>query len=150
MQALAAASTALSINNAANAVTAGQAVKDANIADQAGGISLNVSVGTSSAKSNSQVSQSVAHASTLKAGGDINITGSQVQAGQDIALDATRNINLQAAQNTRSLQSSNKSNSASVGVSFSLGAQGGITPNASFNTSRGNANGSDTSCTEWC
>ncbi|WP_036307982.1 hemagglutinin repeat-containing protein [Methylophilus sp. 5] len=158
MQALAAATTALSVKNAADAVKTGSA---GNFADQAGGISLNFSIGSSTAKSSSQTQQSVAKASQVNAGNNVRITatgagsesdltvvGSQLNAGQDLSLSAQDQLNLIAAKNTQTLQSSNKSSSASVGVSVGLGSSGAVTPTASFNSSRGKANGADTSWTE--
>jgi filamentous hemagglutinin len=158
MQALAAATTALSIKNAAEAVKAG---RGGNLADQAGGISLNFSIGTSKSKSSSQNQQTIAKASHINTGQNLNVTatgagtksdltviGSQIQAGQDLSLRAQDQLNLLAAKNTQSLQSSNKSSSASIGISVGLGTGGVITPNASFNSSRGKANGQDTSWTE--
>jgi len=161
MQALAAATTALSVKNAADAVKAGSAGSAGSLADQAGGISLNFSIGSSTAKSSSQTQQTVAKASQVNAGNNVRITatgagsesdltviGSQLKAGQDLSLNAQDQLNLLAAQNTQSLQSSNKSSSASVGVSVGLGSGGAVTPTASFNSSRGSANGQDSSWTE--
>ena len=71
MQALAAATTTLSVENAADAVKAGSA---GNLADQAGGVSLNFSIGSSTAKSSSQTQQSVAKASQVNAGNNVRIT----------------------------------------------------------------------------
>lgn len=137
MQALAAATTALSVKNAADAVQAGSG---GNLADQAGGINLSVSIGTSKSQSSSSQTVSQARGSTLQAGGDItikaagaakdsdiNVTGSTIQAGNNVSLKAEDEINLVAAQNADTFTSKNKSSSQSIGVNFNLGT-GGIGP----------------------
>lgn len=156
MQALAAGTAALAVNNAANSLhntdafgnvhTAGNTgpndltnVTQTNAADQVGGISLNISIGTSKASSSSSQTVNTAKSSTLNAGGDIqiiatgagkdsdiNIIGSTIKAAHNVTIKAEDQITLQAAQNTSQLQSKNKSSSASVGVSVNLGAAGGV------------------------
>jgi len=91
MQALAAGTAALAINNAANTLggvdqygniaTAGSKgvndlthVTQANAADQVGGINISLSIGSSKSSSSSQQTINTAKGSTLNAGGDINIT----------------------------------------------------------------------------
>ena len=74
--------------------------------------------------------------------------GSSITAGNHVTLTAADAINLQAAQNTQTLNSKNKASSASIGVSIGLGANAGVTGNASFNSSRGKANGADITYTE--
>ncbi|MDR2220540.1 MAG: hemagglutinin repeat-containing protein [Methylobacillus sp.] len=162
MKALAAASVALAGMQAYDAVETSQGVANANIVDQVGGISLNVSLGTSSSKSTQTQNADTAKGSTLQAGKDITITargageqetesphsitiqGSNVTAAGDVILNAEDDINLLAAQNTNTLRSSNKSSSASVGVSVGFsGNTMGFTVFANASQGKGHANGDD-------
>ncbi|HMM55664.1 MAG TPA: hemagglutinin repeat-containing protein [Candidatus Desulfobacillus sp.] len=180
MGALAAASAGLTAYNTASAMQAGQGrpmtdsdgvvrdnqipvtdgqgnivgSRDANVADQAGGISLNISLGSSKSQSKSvQVIESAA-GSSLVAGGDITLAasgagaesdltlqGSRAQAGRNLALLAEGEVRLLAARNQSTLEASNKSSSGSIGVSF---GSGGIAITASASKSKGNASGNDT------
>lgn len=189
MQALAAGTAALAVKNAADTVIAGNTqpkldehgleVLDAsgnnsteNPIDQVGGISLNISIGSSKAKSSSQQTVHTAKGSTLNAGGDINITaqnnilsplegerqsegagninviGSTLKAADDITLNAQHNINLAAAQNTSQQSRKNKSSSASLGVSVNLGLAGGVGVTAGLTSGKGNTIGNGTTWTE--
>ena len=69
---------------------------------------------------------------------DITAVGAKLQA-TDITLDAARNLNLVAAQNTAS-QDSN----ASIGATIGFGEQSGISFQAGVGGQRGKANGSET------
>ena len=181
MQVLAGASTALSAYNAYNAVQAGQGTtvkgadgsvkegqiitgkdadgnltsRDANAADQVGGINVSISIGSSKSQSNTVQTSSTASGSTVAAGGNVNITatgagkdsdltlqGSHISAGNNVTLKADDEINLLAAKNTAEQHSTNKSSSGSIGVSFGTGGFG-VTVAAS--AGRGNADGSDVS-----
>ena len=107
-----------------------KAIKD--IKDNGGGkvkdnLSINVSLGTTKSKSESNSSTTVANASEVKAGGDVNIVstkkdidivGSNV-AGENVKLDAKKNLNITASKNTNKTEQSSKSSSASVGASIS-------------------------------
>ena len=153
MQALAAGSAALSAKNAYDTIQAGQAVKDGNMAAQAGGINVSISIGGSQSQSNSVQTASTAAGSTVAAGGnvklsatgagkgsDLAVQGSSVKAGKDITLKAEDEIQFLAAKNTAEQHSTNKNSSASIGVSF--GTSGfGVTLSGSMG--RGNADGSD-------
>ena len=154
MQALAGATVALNAKSAYDAVKAGQAVKDGNLADKVGGVSVSISVGSSKSQSNSTQTSSTAQGSTVAAGNNVNLTaigagkdseitvqGSQVTAGSNVTLKADDAINLLAAKSTAEQHSTNKSSSGSLGVSF--GSQTGVTLAAS--QGRGNADGSDVS-----
>ncbi len=158
MKALAAGTAALAINNAYDAVAAGQGISsDANMADNVGGINVSISLGSSKSESTTTQTSSTVASSTVMAGGDVNITasgaqqgsdiniiGSTVSAGNTIQLIADDQINLLAAQNTVSLRSDNESSSASVGIGFSLGgASNGFTLNLGVSGARGDANGDD-------
>ena len=171
---LAAATTAVAAVNAADAISAGQGTRingqdgqiftgrdeagnvtsrDANAADQAGGVNLSISIGASQSKSKTTQNSSTAQGSTLAAGRDINIRatgadkdsdltiqGSKVTAGRDIKLVADNNINLLAAQSTADQKSTNSSSSGSVGISIGTGGFG-ITVSASG--ARGKSDGND-------
>lgn len=111
---------------------ADKAIKD--IKGKGGGnvtenLSINVSLGTMKSKSESNSTTTVANASEVKAGGevnvtstkkDINITGSNVE-GKDVTLNAKENLNITASKNTNKTEQSSKSSSASVGASLELG-----------------------------
>lgn len=152
MQALATATTALAIKNAADAVTRNP--------EQAGGINLNISLGTSKSSSQSAQTVSIARSSQVIAGGDVTIAavttlplgdeadltviGSAIQAGGDVTLIADNQVNLLAARNITTLNSKNKMSSASVGVS--VGTSGfAVTANGSRGD--GKANGIDVTYT---
>lgn len=92
-------------------------------------LSINVSIGTMKSRSESNSTTTVANASEVKAGGevnvtstkkDINITGSNV-GGKDVTLNAKENLNITASETTNKLEQNSKSSSASVGASLELG-----------------------------
>ncbi|MGC1017830.1 hemagglutinin repeat-containing protein [Pantoea agglomerans] len=116
------------------------------------------SYGSQSSKSEARTESSQSQGSTLTAGrnltvtatgkngtaqsGDISITGSQLKAGGDLSLDATRDILLQSAQNTQSTDSKNSSKGGSVGVGIGVGSGGyGISVSASVNAAKGSEKG---------
>ncbi|MDP3743728.1 MAG: hemagglutinin repeat-containing protein [Methylotenera sp.] len=151
MQALAAATTALAVNNAAEAVTKSP--------DTLGGVNLSLSIGTSKSSSKTEQTNNTAKSSTLNAGGDVNVTatgagkdsdinviGSQIKAVNDVTLKAEDQINLLAVQNVDTLNSKNKNSSASVGVS--VGTTSGFAVTASASKGKGKANGTDVIWTE--
>jgi filamentous hemagglutinin len=159
-RAVALATAGVAAKNASDAIKAGQSVKDGNLADKAGGISLSVSLGSSKSQTNTSFNSSEAQGSTLAAGGNITlaatgagkdsnllIQGSQIKADGNVSLSADNQVNLIAGQNTASSSRTSKSSSASVGVSVNLGAQTGVSLNASVSKSKGNASGSDLSYT---
>ncbi|MBG2876651.1 hemagglutinin repeat-containing protein [Proteus alimentorum] len=110
-------------------------------------IGANVAYGKSSSESERIQQQDIAQGSSLSAGenlsitatgkeqGDITITGSELQAGGDLTLSATRDITLQSAQNQETIDSKNSSKSASVGVGVTVGS-GGVGVNINANGSR--------------
>lgn len=127
--------------------------RDANAADKAGGLNISISYGSSKSESKSTQTSSTAVGSAIAAGGnvtivavgagknsDITVHGSNITAGNNLAMLAEDEIKLIAAKNTVEQHSSNKSRSGSLGVSF--GTSGfGVTASAS--AGRGNADGSD-------
>jgi len=157
MQALAAGTAALAAKDAYDTIQASQAIEDASLAQQAGGINVSISFGGSRSKSNSVDTASTAQGATMTAGGSVDIRaagggeasdataqGSTIRAGNNVSIQADDEIQLLAAKNTADQHSTNKSSSGSIGVS--LGTSGfGVT--ASGSTGRGNADGSDVSHT---
>ncbi|WWE19278.1 hemagglutinin repeat-containing protein [Pantoea agglomerans] len=121
-------------------------------------IGVSASYGSQSSKSETRTESSQSQGSTLTAGrnltvtatgkngtaqsGDISITGSQMKAGGDLSLDASRDILLQSAQNTQSTDSKNSSKGGSVGVGIGVGSGGyGISVSASVNAAKGSEKG---------
>uniref|UniRef100_UPI0023AF9945 hemagglutinin repeat-containing protein n=1 Tax=Sedimenticola hydrogenitrophicus TaxID=2967975 RepID=UPI0023AF9945 len=159
MQALAAATAALAAKDAYNQVKAGQGseiggregqietggtdpdgtpeTRDATAIDKMGGLSINVSLGSSKSRSSSRIEHTTSAGSTIQAGRDISLVttgdetdgnilvrGSQIGAGQAITLDSGNSIKLLAAQNSATRHDDNKSSSGSLGVSIGLGSGG--------------------------
>ncbi len=103
-------------------------------------IGVSASYGSQSSKSETRTESSQSKGSTLTAGrsltvtatgkngtaqsGDISITGSQLKAGGDLSLNASRDILLQSAQNTQSTESTNSSKGGSVGIGIGVGSGG--------------------------
>ena len=121
-------------------------------------VGVSASYGSQSSKSETRTESSQSQGSTLTAGrnlnvtatgkngtaqsGDISITGSQLKAGGDLSLDASRDILLQSAQNTQSTDSKNSSKGGSVGVGIGVGSGGyGISVSASVNAAKGSEKG---------
>ncbi|MGC1026029.1 hemagglutinin repeat-containing protein [Pantoea agglomerans] len=121
-------------------------------------IGVSASYGSQSSKSEARTESSQSQGSTLTAGrnltvtatgkngtaqsGDISIAGSQLKAGGDLSLDASRDILLQSAQNTQSTDSKNSSKGGSVGVGIGVGSGGyGISVSASVNAAKGSEKG---------
>ena len=161
------------VNNAANSVkhatdvedkrlgalVAVNGYKDAdkaikNIKSNGGGkvnenLSINVSLGTTKSRSESKSTTTVANASEVKAGGDvnvtstkkdINITGSNVE-GKDVTLNAKENLNITASKNTNITEQNSKSSSASVGASLELGKGPSYSISGSMSKGEVSANG---------
>lgn len=146
-------------NQIASTDTAGNPTsRDANAVDKVGGINVSVSLGSSqnSSKSNQTITKVLS--SNVVAGGDIainatgagdksdvNIIGSQIKAGNNLILKAQDQINLLAAANTDSLNSTNSSSSSSVGVSYGTD---GLMLNIAASEGEGSENGQDITWTE--
>ncbi|WP_253185617.1 hemagglutinin repeat-containing protein [Burkholderia plantarii] len=125
-------------------------------------VKATVSVGGGSSHSESQSSTLANDGSTLHAGdtvsviatgsgakdvngfaadGDINARGTQIS-GQNVVLNAARDINLQSARDTSQQSSSNSSSGGSIGIGASLGGQqNGFTLELGASASRGDTNG---------
>ncbi|MCR5865173.1 hemagglutinin repeat-containing protein [Aquincola sp. J276] len=176
LQALAGANAALQVNAALDALAAGQgdaqgrvptdqtsadgsAVRvDGNAADKVGGLSVSLSVGGTSSRSQQHSQADTSRGSTVVAGGDVRIRatgggaasnvvvqGSDVVAGGRVAISADDAVRLLASQNTSTERSSNSSKSGSIGLGMSLGNAGsgsslGITVSASTGKGEGAGN----------
>ena len=145
MKALAAASAGMAINTAADAIKKNP--------DQLGGVNLSISLGSSKAQSNSTSTTDTSAPSQIVAANnlsinavseDLTIQGSQLKAGNTVSLQAEKELNLQAARDSAEQHSTNRNQSASIGVGFALGAQqSGVSLNLAASQGRGNADGSD-------
>ncbi|HHX0662959.1 TPA: hemagglutinin repeat-containing protein, partial [Escherichia coli] len=81
--------------------------------------------------------------------GDLTIQGSQIKAGNNVLLQANRDVNLVSAENTSKLEGKNSSSGGSVGVGIGVGAGGwGISVSASANQGKGSEKGNGTTHTE--
>lgn len=147
LQALAAASTALSAKNGYDAIKQRPA--------QFGGVNLGISLGTRQNQQHTRQTSDHAAMSVVNAGGnvriaavgdaqhsDLTLQGSDVRAGGKIALMADHAITLVAAQNLDEQHSSNKTLGVSADISF---GSSGLLFNASVNGGRGHADGTDVS-----
>ncbi len=175
MQALAGASAALAGYSAYTAIDNGQGstingkagqiagtdkdgnptVRDATASDKAGGINVNISLGSSTSESTTVSTGNTARGSTLVAKGDVDIRatgastdsnvliqGSSVQAGNVVNIQADNAVQLLAAVNTATQTSTNSSSSGSVGIGFGTN---GLTVNVSASQGQGHGDGSDIS-----
>lgn len=131
----------------------GLAQQFSNGADGAG-LSVSLTYGQSEATSHSVTNATQAVGSTVSGRnvsivangtngtkGDVTITGSSVNAAQNLDLVAVHNLTIDAAQNTYDNTTTNKSESGSVGVAASIGQGGvafGVTVSAAYG--HGNAN----------
>ncbi|EID8811628.1 hemagglutinin repeat-containing protein [Escherichia coli] len=126
---------------------------------------MSLSYGSQSSKSEQQSEQTVAKGSTLTAGnnlsiqatgsgakgvdGDLTIQGGQIKAGNNVLLQANRDVNLVSAENTSKLEGKNTSSGGSVGVGVGVGSGGwGISVSASANQGKGSEKGNGTTHTE--
>ncbi|WP_192937797.1 hemagglutinin repeat-containing protein, partial [Klebsiella aerogenes] len=114
-------------------------------------IGVNLSWGSQSSKSTQQQTQNTSRGSSLMAGNnlsiiatetDINVEGSQLQAGGSALLNAARDVNLFSAENASTLSGKNESHGSSfgVGINFGQGANG-LTVSASANAGKGHEKG---------
>lgn len=159
MQALATANAAMNVKQAAGALQAGQAKAGGNAADQAGGIGISLSVGSTSSSSQQQSNASTAQGSSVSAGGsiairasgagtasDLSLQGSDVMALGKTSLKADGEVNILAAQSTTAESSSNTSKSGSLGIGVQLGS-GGSGMGIIASAARGNGQGEGKSST---
>ncbi|MGL6019847.1 MAG: hemagglutinin repeat-containing protein [Gibbsiella quercinecans] len=121
-------------------------------------IGVSLSYGSQSFKSEQASSQTQSQGSTLTAGNslnihstgsDINVQGSQLQAGKDMTLNAARDVNLVSAENSQQLEGKNESKGGSIGVGIGAGQGGwGISVSASVNKGTGSESGNGLTHTE--
>lgn len=147
LQAIAAVAAGLAAKNAYDAVAKDPA--------RAGGISINVDLGASSASQTSTGQSSTASGAAIAAGRDLTIiaagkgeqsdiivAGSDLAAGRNVLLDAQGDLLLIAQQNTSSQKTDGKSSNASIGVGFSLGgSQQGFSINLGAGGSKSKSDG---------
>ncbi|HDM8444647.1 TPA: hemagglutinin repeat-containing protein, partial [Yersinia enterocolitica] len=77
------------------------------------------------------------------------VHGSQLQAGKDASLTASRDVILQSTQETQTLDGSNKSSGGSLGIGIGAGQGGwGINISASLNKGKGSESGNGLTHTE--
>ncbi|WP_443137074.1 hemagglutinin repeat-containing protein [Klebsiella variicola] len=117
-------------------------------------IGISASLGSQSSSSRSHSEQVTTSGSTLNAGnnltvtatgGDITVAGGQVKAGKDVTLEAFRDVNLTASQDTQQTTGSNKSSGGSIGVGVGVGSGGaGISISANASSSKGHESGNGT------
>jgi len=114
-------------------------------------VGVSASIGSQSSKSSSHMESETTTGSTLSAGNnvtikatgsDITVAGSQIKAGKDVTLDAARDVNLIASQDTQQTTGKNSSSGGSLGVGVGVGSGGaGISISANANSSKGHEKG---------
>ncbi|MEY1425676.1 hemagglutinin repeat-containing protein [Morganella morganii] len=120
-------------------------------------IGIQLSYGSQSSKSEIRRDQTEAQGGSLGAGRDIRITangdktrdkgdiiiqGSDVKAGRDVVLDATRDISLMSAEEMQKTDGKNSSKGGNVGVGITVGQGGwGIKFSAGVNAGKGSEKG---------
>ena len=137
MKRLAVASAGLAAVDAYSHIKTGGATENANLADKAGGVSINISVGASESHYRAESRSDKARSSYITAGGDVRINasgqgersdivvrGSDIRAEGNTSLTADDEIALLAAESRRDEKSENDSQSASVGIGIDLGSNG--------------------------
>ncbi|MBN2872282.1 MAG: hemagglutinin repeat-containing protein, partial [Halothiobacillaceae bacterium] len=137
MKRLAAASAGLAGVDAYSHIKTGGAEKNANLADKAGGVSINISIGASESHYRAESHSDNARGSHITAGGDVRINaadqgersdivvrGSDISAEGNARLSADDEIALLAAKSRREERSENDSQSGSVGIGIDLGGNG--------------------------
>ena len=157
MQGLAGATTGLAAVNAYDALQQARGAPDASALQQAGGVSIQLSLGTSQSRSTTDRTTTRAAGSRIEADrdvrviaqgagrdADITVTGSTLSAGGNAMLQAEGDVLLQAASNTVEQKTDSRSSSASIGLGLGLGAvNSGVTLELGASASRGRADGRD-------
>ncbi|WP_333896026.1 hemagglutinin repeat-containing protein [Mixta calida] len=150
------------IQAALSGVQAGQAVAmnaaQGSNPDNNNAIGVTLSWGSQSSKSEQTQRQSISQGSSAMAGnnltiratdGDITVRGSELQAGNNALLAASRDINMISGENTSSLSGKNESKGGTVGVGIGAGSGGwGLQVSASVNKAGGKESGNGTTHTE--
>jgi len=156
LAALQAVKGALTIGQGAQSVLLNQATGNQKGNDNTIGVSL--SYGSQSSTSTQTSTQTTAKGSSLTAGnnltvvatdGDLLVHGSQLDAQNDLWLQASRDVNLISALNTSTLDGKNESHGGSAGVGIGYGSGGvGFSVSASVNGGKGTERGNGTTHTE--
>ena len=111
---------------------------------------LNVGIGSSHSQAESHSETKEAVGSHITAKGDvtikatkedIHIKGSQVS-GENVTLDAKKDIDISAAENSNTTKESTKSSGASIGASIGVGGLQGVS--ASYSKAKGNVKENET------
>ena len=156
-QADAASNTSSSRMKAMAAVNIALQAKQAAAAAADPTVTVSLSIGSSSSSSSQANTSNTGAASTLKAGGNVNLVatgggkdsnilvqGSQVKAGNTVNLQADNDISLLASKDLETQTSKSTSASASIGIGYTMGPGGagfGVTVSASG--SKGKSDGTD-------
>ncbi|QYM97699.1 hypothetical protein FGI04_18070 [Dickeya ananatis] len=151
---------ALSVAQGVQAARLAQAQSEGAGGQQGGQtVGVSVSYGSQSSKSVQEQTQTTAQGSSVTAGrnlsvtatdGDVTVAGSTLKAGQDLLLDASRDIRLLSSANTQHTEGSNQSQGGSIGVSVGVSASGsfGLSVSASVNAAKGSQHGDGVTHTE--
>ncbi|WP_258570061.1 hemagglutinin repeat-containing protein [Dickeya zeae] len=151
---------ALSVAQGVQAARLAQAQSEGAGGQQGGQtVGVSVSYGSQSSKSVQEQTQTTAQGSSVTAGrtlsvtatdGDVTVAGSTLKAGQDLLLDASRDIRLLSSANTQHTEGSNQSQGGSIGVSLGVSASGsfGLSVSASVNAAKGSQHGDGVTHTE--
>ena len=158
-QALGAATLALQGRElAAEAGKVGDALTQGKSPAEAASVGISISIGGSKSQSTSDTRSNNAQASSLQAGGNINlvasgagagsnllIQGSEVKAGDTVSLSADNQVNVLASQDTTEHDKRSKNSSASIGVGISFGAETRVGVTVSASAGKGAGTGQDVS-----
>jgi filamentous hemagglutinin len=113
----------------------------------AGGISLRIGIGASSASSETKTHEQLTYGSGVRSqgdvtiaatNGDLNVVGSSIK-GENIALAATNDLNLLSQAEDHTSKSTNRNGAGEIG--FSIGSQTGIYVSASAGRGKAVGNG---------
>jgi filamentous hemagglutinin len=113
----------------------------------AGGISLRIGIGASSASSETKTHEQLTYGSGIRSqgdvtiaatAGDLNVVGSSIK-GENVALAAANNLNLLSQAEDHSSKSTNRNGAGEIG--FSIGSQTGIYVSASAGRGKAVGNG---------
>ncbi len=120
------------------ALSAAKEAQDIADGTTSGALQLSIGIGSTRSQSETRTMATTSVASNISSGGDVRIradgagpsgggdvtvTGSTIQ-GRNVVFDAARDLVLQSAQDTTTLQSSQSASNASVGVTFGAGGYG--------------------------
>ncbi|TPW39313.1 filamentous hemagglutinin N-terminal domain-containing protein, partial [Mixta tenebrionis] len=121
-------------------------------------VGVTLSYGSQKSVSEQRQSSSASRGSSVMAGrdltirsteGDISIEGSQLQAGNNALLDASRDLILKSGENTSALTGRNESHGSTAGVGIGVGTGSwGLQVSAGVSQGRGHESGSGTTHSE--